>query len=138
MSLTTDTTNIIKCNSCGAIYKGEISKWTKFVKCEYCGAVIFVSQSSGAVTPLSRNDIHTAEINIKKVDFYMQQHRAREFSLSEFEKFLRKKGIKTFDPISGVLMIGSQEILINENGVISGPEKFKKMVEKWIEEYMSQ
>jgi len=122
----------LRCDVCGAPYKGQISRWTKFVKCEYCGATISVPQDAFSKVP---------EVVIKfeeGKEVYVSRSRIKEFTLSGFGDFIRKKGVKTYDPISGVMLIGSQEISISEDGVVSGPKNLRKIVEKWINEYMSQ
>jgi KaiC/GvpD/RAD55 family RecA-like ATPase len=59
------------------------------------------------------------------------------FNICDFAAFLYKRGIKAFDPVSGILKLGSQEICITDEGVVDGPEPLKLRAEKWIEEFMS-
>ncbi len=63
---------------------------------------------------------------------------AKMFSIRDFAAFLTKRGIKAFDPISGVMRLGSQEIYITEDGAVEGPEFLKLRAEKWITEFMSR
>jgi KaiC/GvpD/RAD55 family RecA-like ATPase len=62
---------------------------------------------------------------------------AKVFNICDFAAFLYKRGIKAFDPVSGILKLGSQEICITDEGVVDGPEPLKLRAEKWIEEFMS-
>ncbi|MGD0449784.1 MAG: ATPase domain-containing protein [Candidatus Bathyarchaeia archaeon] len=63
---------------------------------------------------------------------------SKVFNIRDFAAFLAKRGIKAFDPISGVMRLGSQEIYITEDGAVEGPEFLKLRTEKWIAEFMSR
>jgi hypothetical protein len=54
-----------------------------------------------------------------------------------FRDYLARKGVRNFDPISGVLIIGTSQFMIDEQGIVSGgPETIRKRIEKWVSEYM--
>jgi len=115
----------IRCEHCGAPYRGSISPYSKFVTCENCGCAIRVSAETQA---------HT----IRKVVY--EEERAlpqKIFDVSEFERFLGRKGIKTFDSTSGILKLGSHEVLIKPDGSVEGSGRLKSRVEKWIHEFMT-
>jgi len=100
----------VRCSQCGAPHQRDIPSWARYVKCEYCGAIIQISPPSLA---------------------------KKEFSLEEFGRFLEnRKKIKAFDPVSGILVIGSHQISVDKRGNISGSEVLRKRVEKWLDEYM--
>ena len=101
------------CKNCKAVYKGEISPYSKFVKCPYCGSVIVVS---GVARP--------------------QADAGKEFSAEQFKAFLAKRGISTFDTVSGILSFGNQEVTVHEDGTVSGPNPLKSRVEKWLYKFM--
>ena len=103
------------CKGCGAVYKGNISPYSKFVKCPYCDSVIVVP---GAERP--------------------QANAGKEFSLEQFKTFLAKRGISTFDTVSGILSFGNQEVTVHEDGTVSGPKSLKSRVEKWLYKFMSE
>jgi DNA-directed RNA polymerase subunit RPC12/RpoP len=106
---------IIKCPNCGAPYKKPIPPWVNVVKCEYCGATIVV-----------RREQHESQTK-------------KEFVFDSFCDFLaRRKGVRySSDAVTGALQIGGQTVFINEEGAVTGPEPLRRMVEKWINEYMS-
>jgi hypothetical protein len=62
----------------------------------------------------------------------------KEFHIDSFYDFLvRRKGVRcSVDVVTGALQIGGQTFFINEEGVVSGPEPLRRMIEKWINEYM--
>ena len=103
------------CKNCKAVYKGAISPYSKFVKCPYCDSVIVVPSAEGH------------EVIARK-----------EFSINEFKTFLARRGISTFDTVSGILSFGNQEVTVHEDGTISGPKPLKSRVEKWLHKFMSQ
>ena len=103
------------CKNCGAVYKGRISPYSKFVKCTYCDSVIVVPSAEGpAVIP------------------------RKDFGIEQFKAFLAKRGISSFDPVSGILRFGNQEVIVHEDGTISGSKTLKSRVEKWLHKFMSQ
>jgi repressor of nif and glnA expression len=111
------------CKNCKAIYKGKISPYSRFVKCTYCDSVI--------VVPSTEHKTDTARLaNEKNIT-------CKEFSTEQFEAFLVKKGIKTFDKVSGILKFGNQEVVVDQDGTISGPEPLRSRVEKWLHKFMS-
>lgn len=116
----------LRCENCGASYKGPISPYTRFVKCEYCGNVINVSENKSRTQPI-----------VKPVAVYEEPGSARKtFSLEGFNSFLVRKGVKTFDSVSGILRLGNQEAIVYEDGAVSGPEPLRSRVERWVHEFM--
>jgi len=117
----------LRCPNCGAIYKGEVPKWVQYVKCSYCGAAIKIS-----------ND--TSKIQVIVVDSEEKSQPLKEekkFNRKEFFEFLQvKKGLKTCDYISGIIQLGNQTVEVTETGQVIGPEPMKRMVERWIAEYL--
>lgn len=105
----------LECKNCGAVYKGSISPFSRFVRCPYCNSVIVVPCAEGR------------EATARK-----------EFNIEEFKAFLVKRGINTFDTVSGILMFGNQEVTVNEDGTISGPKPLRSRVEKWVYKFMLQ
>jgi DNA-directed RNA polymerase subunit RPC12/RpoP len=105
---------IIKCPFCGAPYNKPIPDWLKAVKCEYCGTTIIIE---------------------KEVP---EQRPKRKFHFDSFYDFLvKRKGVRyPADIVAGALQISGQTIFINEEGIVSGPEPLRKMVERWVSEYM--
>lgn len=103
------------CDNCGAVYKGKISSYSKFVKCPYCDSVIVVSVAS--------QETDTAQ---------------KEFDIEHFKAFLSQRGVNTFDPVSGILRFGNQEVLVDADGAISGPEPLKSRAEKWLHIFMTK
>lgn len=103
------------CKNCGAVYKGRISPYSRFVRCPYCDSVIVVPGAEGP------------EVIAR-----------REFSIEQFKVFLSKRGISTFDTVSGILRFGNQEVIVHEDGTISGPKPLRSRVEKWLHKFMSQ
>jgi len=115
----------LRCQNCGAFFKGSVSPYQKFVKCQHCGSVISVLSDSpdGAV---------------KRVVFTETIVEPRKvFSIEEFAAFLNKRGIKAFDPVSGILKLGSQEVCISAEGAVAGPEPLKLRAERWVQNFMS-
>ncbi|MGB9760719.1 MAG: hypothetical protein ACP5KW_11895 [Thermoproteota archaeon] len=106
---------IVKCPNCGAPYKKPIPPWVNVVYCEYCGAAIIVKREE-------------PKLQVKK-----------EFDFDSFCDFLaRRKGARySGDSVTGALQIGGQTVFIDKEGVVTGPEPLRRMVEKWINEYMS-
>ena len=105
----------LECKNCGSVYKGSISPFSRFVRCPYCNSVIIVPSAEGR------------EATARK-----------EFNIEEFKAFLAKRGIKTFDTISGILKFGNQEVTVHEDGTISGSKPLKSRVEKWLYKFMLQ
>jgi hypothetical protein len=115
----------IRCEHCGAPYKGPISPYQRFFKCNYCGCITNIGRGE------TKGDVKRITVTETVVG------PSRTFKITEFAVFLSKRGIKTFDPVSGVLKLGSQEVCINEEGAVEGPEPLKVRVEKWINDFMS-
>ncbi len=105
------------CENCKAVYKGKISSDSKFVRCPYCDSVI--------VVPSARAE--GQEVIAHK-----------EFSIEQFKAFLAKRSISDFDPVSGILRFRNQEVIIDQDGTVSGPKPLKSRVEKWLHKFMSQ
>ena len=105
------------CENCKAVYKGKIFPYSKFVTCPYCGSVIVVPSARAKGQEVIAH---------------------KEFSIEQFKAFLTNRGIKDFDPVSGILRFGNQEVIIDEDGTISGPKTLKSRVEKWLHKFMSQ
>lgn len=115
----------IRCEHCGAPYRGSISPYSKFVTCENCGCAIRVSAETQART-------------IKKIVYEEERVLPQKiFNINEFERFLVRKGIKAFDSTSGILKLGSHEVLIKPDGSVEGSGRLKPRVEKWIQEFMA-
>ncbi|MCK4436154.1 hypothetical protein KAU87_05010 [Candidatus Bathyarchaeota archaeon] len=115
----------IRCEHCGAPYRGSISPYSKFVTCENCGCAIGVSVETQART-------------IRKVVYEEESALPQKiFDISEFERFLVRKRIKTFDSTSGILKLGSHEVLVKPDGSVDGSRHLKSRVEKWIQEFMA-
>jgi len=105
----------LRCKNCRAVYKGNISPFSKFVRCSYCGSVIIVPSAEGR------------EVTARK-----------EFNIEQFKAFLAKRGINTFDTVSGILRLGNQEVTVHEDGTISGSKPLRSRVEKWLYKFMLQ
>ena len=103
------------CENCGAVYSGKISSYSKFVKCPYCDAVIVVSVGS-----------RDADIS------------GKEFDIAQFKTFLSRRGVNTFDTVSGILRCGTQEVVVDADGAISGPDPLKSRAEKWLHQFMME
>lgn len=115
----------VKCEHCGAPYTGNISPYSKFVTCQNCGCVIRVSAKTQART-------------IRKIVYEEERVLPQKlFDIKEFERFLARKGIKTFDSTSGILKLGSYKVLVKADGAVEGSGRLKSRVEKWIQEFMS-
>lgn len=115
----------IKCEHCGAPYRGNISPYSRFVICENCGCVIKLDTKPQART-------------IRKIVYEEERTLPQKiFNIKEFERFLVRKGIKTFDSTSGILKLGSSEVLIKTDGAVEGSERLKSRAEKWIQEFMA-
>jgi DNA-directed RNA polymerase subunit RPC12/RpoP len=117
----------LRCGECGAPYKGSISPYQKFVKCPYCGAVIKVEPVETEGTMKKIRLIEEVVIRENKT-----------FDINDFASFLNRIGIKNFDPVSGILQMGSMEVRVTEEGSVEGTEPLKSRVEKWIQKYMSE
>jgi len=115
----------LRCENCSALYKGPISPYQKFFKCQYCGGI----------TKIARNE-SSGEIR-KVIITETVVGPSKDFKIGEFAAFLFKRGVKAFDPISGILKLGSQQVCVSEEGAVDGPEPLKLRVEKWIEDFMS-
>lgn len=105
----------LRCENCGAVYKGKISGYSNFVKCTYCDSVIVVSKRSD-------------ESSITR----------KEFNIEQFKTFLSRRGVNAFDPVSGILQSGNQEVVVDVDGAISGPEPLKSRAEKWLHKFMTE
>ncbi len=105
----------LECKNCRAVYNGNISAFSKFVKCEYCGGVITIANTGKS----------------EEMDFI-------EFNIELFSKFLRKRGITTFDAVSGILRIGAEEVTISEDGSMSGSKRLRRRVEGWLQKFRLQ
>jgi len=117
------TTEELRCRKCSAPYKGKVQIWISYVKCKYCGAAIPVPKKEE--TRLPQQGVVCNPPEFQKV-----------FTLDEFGDFLKRKTGYPFDNISGVLIIGSIELCIDEEGNVKGPEPHKSTVERWIFEFM--
>jgi len=107
------------------VYKGPFSPYQKFFKCQYCGCITkIVADGSNAEI---RKIIVTETI----------VGPSKAFDINDFSAFLGKRGIKSFDPVSGILKLGSQEVCVSQDGAVEGPGSLKLRVEKWIEAFMS-
>lgn len=115
----------LQCENCGAFYKGSISPYQKFVKCQHCGSII-KTPSDAPGGEVKRVIIAETVVEPCKV-----------FKIDEFAAFLVKRGIKTFDPVSGILKLGLQQVCVSEEGAVEGPEPLKHRVERWIQDFMS-
>jgi hypothetical protein len=115
----------LRCQNCGAFYKGPISPYQKFVKCQHCASIIKVVDDT----------------NVQEVKTVIVAETATKpnkvFTLDEFAVFLVKRGVKTFDPVSGVLRLGSQQASVSQEGAVEGPEPLKLRVERWVQTFMS-
>jgi hypothetical protein len=115
----------LRCENCNAPYKGPISPYQKFFKCQYCGSI----------TKIARDEPSGETRRIVVTETVVGP--SKTFKICEFAAFLLKRGVKTFDPVSGILKLGSQEVCVSEEGAVDGPERLKLRVEKWVEEFMS-
>jgi len=114
-----------KCDHCGAPYDSHISRYQKSFKCKYCGRITKISEDE------TKKDVKRITVTETVIG------PSQAFKITEFASFLYKRGVKTFDPGSGVLKLGSQEVCITEEGTVEGPEPLKVRVEKWINDFMS-
>ena len=114
----------IRCEHCGAPYRGNISPYSKFVTCENCGCAIRIGAETQ--TPTIRKIVYEEERVLPQ----------KVFDISEFERFLIRKGIKTFDSTSGILKLGSHEVVIKPDGSVEGSGRLKSRVERWIQEFV--
>jgi len=117
----------LKCENCGAPFKGQISPYQKFVKCPYCNAIIKIDQ----------NESNVIKKKIRVIEEVIQESK-RTFDINDFASFLNRFGIKSFDPVSGILQMGSTEVRVTEEGAVEGKEPLKSRVEKWVQKYMSE
>ena len=115
----------IQCENCGAFYRGSVSPYQKFVKCQHCGSALKVP--SDKLDGTSKKTIITETV----------VEACKTFKIDEFAKFLTKRGITTYDPVSGILKLGPQQVCINDEGTVEGPEPLRSRVERWIQTYMS-
>jgi DNA-directed RNA polymerase subunit RPC12/RpoP len=115
----------LRCQNCGAFYKGSISPYQKFVKCQHCGSMI------KAVDDTAAGEVRAVLVTETAAK------PSKVFTLDEFAAFLAKRGIKTFDPVSGILRLGSQQATVSQEGAVEGPEPLKLRVERWVQTYMS-
>ncbi len=115
----------VKCDHCGAPYKSNMSPYSKFVTCANCGCVIRVNANT---------ESHTVRKIVYEEEKTLPQ---KTFDILKFERFLIRKGVKTFDATSGILRVGSLEVLIKPDGLVEGSKHLKSRVERWIEEFMA-
>lgn len=116
----------IKCEHCGAPYRGSISPYQKFVRCENCRGIIRVNPDESATT---KKRLLVRETFIES---------SKTFKINEFTAFLSRRGVNSFDPVSGVLRLGAQQVHISTEGAVEGPEPLKSRADKWIHIFMSE
>ncbi|MDG6914256.1 MAG: hypothetical protein JRN34_00890 [Nitrososphaerota archaeon] len=117
--------NSIKCPNCGAPYKGAVLSWVDFVKCTYCGSNIKVPRNAPTVIVATQG---VAQLEPVK----------KAFSRDGFSKYLlMKKGVKSFDSISGTLILNNRSVIVDDAGTVSGENPLRGMVERWIAEFMT-
>jgi len=116
----------LQCQNCKAFFKGPISPYQKFVKCPYCKSVINVISEESTV---GKKRLLVREVIVEP---------SKTFEINEFAYYLTRRGVRTFDPVSCILRLGSQQVLISEEGTVEGPRLLKSRVEKWIQKYMSE
>jgi len=105
-----------KCPYCGGTPTKEIPSWVSYIKCEWCGRVYEVKDSG-----------ETRPDKIFK----------KKFDLFEFKHFLEtKKNIRTFDPVSGILIMFGKQAEISEDGIVNADPSIKNRIEKWIYEFL--
>lgn len=105
----------LKCKNCRAVYNGNISPFSKFVKCPYCSCIIVVPS--------------TGKCEVTE---------CKEFNLELFKVFLNKRGITTFDTVSGILRLGNEEVTVNKDGTVFGSKRLSSRVERWLQKFMLQ
>ncbi|GEM_PF-2817345 len=119
--------SVLRCPNCGAVYKGEIPEWVQHVKCPYCGAAIKVSNDASKVQVIVVD-------SKEKLQTFKEKKR---FNRKDFFEFLQmKKGLKSCDYISGIIQLGNLRVEVTEAGQVIGPQSLKRMVERWIAEYL--
>jgi hypothetical protein len=116
----------MKCENCGAPYTEPISQYQKFVKCQYCGCVLRVNP----------NEAKSGEKRLIVREIVVET--PRTFDINLFAAFLTKRGITSFDTVSGVLKVGSQQVCVSSEGAVIGPEPLKARAEKWVQIFMSE
>ena len=107
------------------MYKGIVSPYQKFFKCQYCGCITKIA-ADGSKSEIRKVVVTETIVGPLKV-----------FDINDFSAFLAKRGIKSFDPMSGILKLGPQEVCVGQDGAVEGPESLKLRVEKWIGVFMS-
>lgn len=105
----------LKCPNCGASPKTPIHKWTKYVICDYCHTTIQL-------------------YNDKKEEI----SKFKEFDSFKFKRFLELKGIKNYDPISGIIVFNQKKVTVDGDGNVSGDIKLKSKIEKWVSDFMEK
>ena len=98
------------CKNCKAVYNGNISPFSKFGKCSYCSCTIIVPSTG----------------------------KCEEFNIELFKAFLNKRGITTFDTVSGILKLGNEEVTVNKDGTAVGSKRLSSRVERWLQKFMLQ
>lgn len=116
----------LRCENCGAPYRESISPYQKFVKCQHCGCVLRVNPS----------EVKSGEKRLIVRETVIET--SRTFDINQFAAFLVKRGVKSFDPVSGVLKVGSQQVCVSDEGAVIGPDPLKTRAEKWIQIFMSE
>lgn len=111
----------IICENCKAPYAGPVSPYSKFVKCPYCNCAIKISKDDKTK---SKNTVSGTSI--------------QDFNLNMFEEYLNKRGYRCFDPISGIVKLRNQEVIVSSDGSVTGTNPLKSRVEKWINDFMSE
>jgi hypothetical protein len=62
----------------------------------------------------------------------------KEFDSFKFKLFLELKGIKNYDPISGIIIFNQKQVIVDGDGNVSGDIKLKNKIERWIYDFMEK
>lgn len=62
----------------------------------------------------------------------------QQFENAGFGKFLARRGVTGFDPVSGRLNLGERQVVVTSDGAVSGDANLQRRVERWIFEYLHQ
>jgi hypothetical protein len=116
----------LRCENCGAPYRDSISQYQKFVKCQHCGCILRANPS----------EARSGEKKLIIREVVMES--SRTFDINQFAAFLVRRGVKDFDPVSGILKLGSQQAGVTDDGMVTGPEPLKTRAEKWVQIFMSE
>ena len=115
----------LKCPSCGAPYTAPVPFWLDYVVCSYCNGAVPTNRSERAESTGGRPE-------------QLRSAGLRRFEPESFQRFLQtRKGVRTFDPVSGVLVLGVSRIEIDGSGLVTGSEPARTRVERWVGEYLS-